>query len=62
VEINNAALAGEYAWSGWFRWTPCDQKPWHLAVRLAITGDGVNENMKWLGDRTLAAFIGNGVL
>lgn len=29
-------LTSEYAWSGWFKWTPCAQEVWHLAVRLSI--------------------------
>jgi hypothetical protein len=58
LAINNAPFVPEYAWSGWFKWSPGKMKPWHTVVRLTITPQDRNQNLKYLGDRTLALFVG----
>ena len=46
--------------SGWYKWTPCNQGPWHnmwrVSNKLPATDAG------FLGDRTLNLWMGNGYL
>ncbi|CAK56140.1 unnamed protein product (macronuclear) [Paramecium tetraurelia] len=52
------ALTGEYSWSGWFKWTPTVQQAWHLMVRLSSLQN--SEDLSFLGDRVLSAWVGQG--
>lgn len=58
ITISKSIFAPEYAWSGWFKWTPAAMKPWHTVVRLTNIQEELNQNNKLLGDRTLALFVG----
>ncbi|CAD8140693.1 unnamed protein product [Paramecium octaurelia] len=58
IVYDDLALVGEYSWSGWFKWTPTVQQPWHLMVRFSI--HQASENIQFLGDRTLNAWVGQG--
>jgi hypothetical protein len=47
----------EYAFSGWFKWEkPTTQEAWHNIFRVQISTPSTDKN---LGDRTLAAWVGN---
>lgn len=46
---------GEYAISGWFKWKPTAQQPWHNLFRVQIKTPSSDN---FLGDRTLTLWLG----
>lgn len=57
-EVVEYPFANEYSISGWFRWVaPKKMQRYHAVFRMTTESD--NKDVRRLGDRDLAAFIGS---